>query len=179
MNLIFRLLKTLLLFMIFPRRMDILGESVVSFRVWPNDLDTNLHMNNGRYMTLLDLGRLDLLLRIGAAGPAYRRKWYPVLAAVNLRFKRPLNLFQRFEIRTRIVTWDRKWVYLEQQILLKGKAVTHAYLKGAFVGPQGTVAMIDLVDLLGTKVEPPPLPPAFQSWLKAEEEMTEAGRAKT
>src|SRR5207253_9062755 len=36
--------------------------------------DTNGHMNNGRYLTLLDLGRLDLLLRIGAARPAMRKK---------------------------------------------------------------------------------------------------------
>lgn len=178
MNLFFRLFKTLALYLLFPRRMDLLGESVVSFRVWPNDLDTNLHMNNGRYMTLLDLGRLDLLLRIGAARPAFRRKWYPVLAAVQLRFRRPLNLFQRFEIRTRLVTWDHKWVYLEQRILRKGKVVTHALLKGAFVGPQGTVPMSDVVALLGTRLEAPPLPRAFQAWLKSEEEMAEAGRDK-
>ena len=30
-------------------------------RVWPNDLDTNAHMNNGRYLTLMDLGRFDLM----------------------------------------------------------------------------------------------------------------------
>lgn len=176
MNLLFRLLKTLALYLLFPRRMDLLGESVVAFRVWPNDLDTNLHMNNGRYLTLLDLGRLDLLLRIGAAGPALRRKWYPVLAAVQLRFRRPLNLFQRFEIRTRMVTWDHKWVYLEQRILRKGKVVTHALLKAAFVGPHGSVPMSDVVALLGTRVVPPPLPLAFQAWLKAEEEMADVLR---
>lgn len=176
MNLLFRLLKTLALYLLFPRRMDLLGDSVVSFRVWPNDLDTNLHMNNGRYLTLLDLGRLDLLLRIGAARPALRRNWYPVLAAVQLRFKRPLNLFQRFDIRTRLVSWDRKWVYLEQRILCKGRVVTHALLKGAFVGPQGSVPMSDVVALLGTSLEPPILPQAFQAWIKAEEEMAAAGR---
>ena len=66
MNLIFRLLKTLLLYLLRPTRRGILEESVVRFRVWPNDLDTNLHMNNGRYLTLMDLGRLDLLLRNGS-----------------------------------------------------------------------------------------------------------------
>lgn len=176
MNLLVRLFKTLALFFIFPRRMPLLGDSVVRFRVWPNDLDTNLHMNNGRYMTLLDLGRLDLLLRIGAAAPAFRRRWYPVLASVQLRFKRPLNLFQKFEILTRLVTWDAKWVYLEQQILRQGRAVAHAYLKGAFVGPKGTVPIPELLALMGYGREPPPLPESFRSWLKAEEEMAEAGR---
>ena len=152
MNLLFRLLKTLLLCLLRPGRLPLLGESVVRFRCWPNDLDTNLHMNNGRYMTLLDLGRLDLLLRTGAARHAFRRRWYPVLAACQFRYRRPLNLFQRFEVRTRIVSWDAKWVYIEQKMLRGGKTVTHAYLKGAFVGPEGTVPMERLVEALGHAV---------------------------
>ena len=35
--------------------LDLLGESVLSFRVMPGDLDVNLHMNNGRYLTLMDM----------------------------------------------------------------------------------------------------------------------------
>ena len=103
MNLIFRLLKTLLWWLVFPARRGLLDESIVRFRVWPNDLDTNFHMNNGRYLTLMDLGRLDLLLRNGAIRHVMAQKWYPVLASCLIRFRRPLNLFQRFEIRTRIV----------------------------------------------------------------------------
>lgn len=178
MNLFFRLLKTLLLYFLRPRRMDVLGESVVSFRVWPNDLDTNLHMNNGRYMTLLDLGRLDLLLRVGLARKTFGRRWYPVLAAVQLRYRKPLNLFQKFRIRTRIVTWDEKFVYLEQRISKGDRLLTHAYLKGAFVGPQGTVPMTEVVALMGTVPEPPPLPPAFVAWIRAEGAMAEALRAE-
>jgi acyl-CoA thioesterase FadM len=176
MNLFIRLLKTLLLFLLNPRKAGLLAETRVRFRVWPNDLDTNLHMNNGRYMTLLDLGRLDLLLRIGAAVPAFRRRWYPVLAAVQLRYRKPLNLFEKFEIRTRIVAWDGKWVYLEQKIERGGRMIAHAWLKGAFVGPEGTVPITRLVEIMGHKEPSPPLPPAFQAWLDAEAKMAEAGR---
>jgi acyl-CoA thioesterase FadM len=128
-------------------------------------------------MTLLDLGRLDMLLRVGLARRTFRRKWYPVLAAVQLRFRKPLNLFQKFEIRTRIVSWDAKFVYLEQRIVKDGRMVTHAYLKGAFVGPKGTVPMQEVVDLIGKVPPPPPLPPAFLAWVKAEGEMADAGRS--
>ena len=177
MNLLFRLLKTLLRYLLYPQGMDVLGESVVHFRCWPNDLDTNLHMNNGRYLTLLDLGRLDLLLRTGSAKHAMRRKWYPVLAAAQFRFRKPLNVFQRFQIRTRIVGWDEKFVFIEQKILRQGKLVTHALLKGAFVGPQGTVPITELVKLLGQDVTPPPLPEEWRAWLEAEGKMAEAGRS--
>lgn len=30
----------------------------LGMRVWPGDLDISLHMNNGRYLTIMDLGRL-------------------------------------------------------------------------------------------------------------------------
>jgi YbgC/YbaW family acyl-CoA thioester hydrolase len=168
-NLLFRLLKTLLLWIVFPARRGILDESVVSFRVWPNDLDTNLHMNNGRYMTLMDLGRLDLLLRNGAIRHVMAQKWYPVLASCQIRFRRPLNLFQKFEIRTRIVSWDEKWVYLEQRILRNGDMALHAYLKGVFVARAGgSVPVTRLLELMEVRQEAPAMPAGLAAWMEAE-----------
>ena len=34
-------------------------------RVWPNDLDLNFHLNNGRFLSLMDLGRTRLSIRSG------------------------------------------------------------------------------------------------------------------
>lgn len=174
MNLIFRLLKTLILFLVRPTRRDILAESVVRFRVWPNDLDTNLHMNNGRYLTLLDLGRLDMLLHLGAVRMILKQRWNPVLAGLRVRFRRPLNLFQKFDIRTRIVAWDTNWVFLEQKIIRRGELVLHAYLKGIFVGPKGSVPITEVLTLLGINRDPPPVPAAMAVWLEAEEKMAKS-----
>jgi acyl-CoA thioesterase FadM len=171
MNLFFRLLKTILLYLLRPGRRGLFAESVVGFRVWPNDLDTNFHMNNGRYLTLMDLGRLDLLLGIRAVPIVLKNKWYPVLAGTQIRFRRPLNLFQKFEIRTRIVTWDKKWVFLEQKILKRGDLVLHAYLKGVFVGPRGSVPITELLALMGAREAPPPMPAGLTAWVEAEEKM--------
>jgi acyl-CoA thioesterase FadM len=169
LNLLFRLLKTLLLWLVFPYRRGLLDESVVRFRVWPNDLDTNLHMNNGRYLTLMDLGRLDLLLRNGAIRHVVAQRWYPVLGGCLVRFRRPLNLFQRFEIRTRIVTWDEKWVYLEQRILRNGDPALQAYLKGVFMDRAGSsVPVTRLLDRMGIGQAPPAMPAGLSAWLDAE-----------
>lgn len=173
MNLIFRLLKTLLWWLIFPVHRGLLDESIVRFRVWPNDLDTNFHMNNGRYLTLMDLGRLDLLLRNGAIRHVMAQKWYPVLASCLIRFRRPLNLFQRFEIRTRIVTWDEKWFYLEQRILRNGDLALHAYLKGVFVARGGgSVPVTRLLDLMGVVQAAPAMPAGLAAWKEAEAKAT-------
>ena len=56
-----------------------LAESVLSFRVMPSDLDVNLHMNNGRYLSFMDLGRLHLVAQVGAShvvlGTDYPYPW--------------------------------------------------------------------------------------------------------
>ena len=58
---IVRLAKTLVTAP-FRSRLRPTDASTVHFLVWPNDLDMNRHMNNGRYLTLMDLGRFDLEL---------------------------------------------------------------------------------------------------------------------
>ncbi len=170
MNLFFRLLKVLLLVLLKPRRLETLGESILHFRVWPNDLDTNLHMNNGRYMTLLDLGRFDLLLRVGVFRVGWRRKWIPVLGSASIRFRRSLKLFEKFTMKTRLIGWDETWIYLEQSIESKGKLTTLAYLRGMFTGPQGRVPMVELLKALGADHQPSPLlPEGLKMWLEGED----------
>jgi hypothetical protein len=65
LNLWFRLILLLLMTPWRPKLEGPLDVSRLRFTVLPNDLDASLHMNNGRYWTLMDLGRMDLLLRTG------------------------------------------------------------------------------------------------------------------
>ncbi|HEV2566447.1 MAG TPA: hypothetical protein VGU19_15340 [Microvirga sp.] len=65
MNLWLRVLH-LIVTSVFRARLDPVRDvSRLTFRVWPHDLDTSLHMNNGRYWTLMDLGRTDMMIRSG------------------------------------------------------------------------------------------------------------------
>ncbi|MCC8539413.1 thioesterase family protein, partial [Xanthomonas codiaei] len=67
MNLWFRLLALLAMSWFRPKLQAPFGVSQLRFRVLPTDIDTNLHMTNGRYWTIFDLGRLDLVMRTGLA----------------------------------------------------------------------------------------------------------------
>src|SRR3954469_20908042 len=115
MNLILRLIKVLVA-ALFGQRLDILDSSALTFRVWPNDLDIYLHMNNGRYLTVMDLGRTDLLIRWGLGGVMLgglggfrlKRRWMPVVGAATIQFRRSLSPFQRFRLHTRVLCWDEK-----------------------------------------------------------------------
>ena len=48
--------------------------SSLAFRVSPGDIDVNRHMNNGRYLTIMDLGRIDVLIRTGLWREMNRQK---------------------------------------------------------------------------------------------------------
>ena len=159
MNLFFRLFYLL----IAARRrskLSVLETGRVPMWVWPGDLDVLWHMNNGRYLTIMDLGRVDFLIRSGLLDKLRQRNWYPVVAALSITYKRPLKLWQKFEMTTRVAGWDERWIYLQQEFHSGGKLVAAALVKGTFRSAEGAVPMAAIVELSGFKGEPPQIPAA-------------------
>lgn len=169
MNLVLRLLYVLLRALRGPR-LRALDESVVPLRVLPSDLDTNLHLNNGRYLTLMDLGRVDLLVRMGVVGEMRRRRWGAVVASAAIRFRRPLNLFQRFELRSRLLCWDDRWFYMEQRFVRAGDTAAVAIVKARFMAADGRrLSPAEVVAATEHAMESPPMPAGVRAWVQAEE----------
>lgn len=158
MNMVGRLLAVLLAALARPR-LGMLDESAVRLRVLPADLDLNGHMNNGRYLSVMDLGRLDLTARLGLLGPAVRERWMPVVSGITIRFRRSLRPFERYELRTRIVSWDDEWVYMEQRFVRGETVFAVAHVKGIFLDRERRkVPVATLRRALGA-TEPPPRSP--------------------
>lgn len=158
MNLWFRILY-LLAASLFRPKLDIMDESVVSLRVWPTDLDVNIHMNNARYLAIMDLGRIDLILRTGLWRAFLRRSVRPVVASTVVRFRRPLRPFQRFRLHSRLVGWDERRFYMEHTLEAGGTVACDALVRGAFVRTSGgSIPMADMIESLGRHGEAPPLP---------------------
>lgn len=168
MNLIFRLIRVLLAAL---RRapLDLLGQSVVRFRVWPGDLDLNMHMNNGRYLTIMDLGRIDLMARHGTLREARRRRWQPVVAAQTIVYRRALRPFQRYSLHSRVVCWDDRFIYLEQRFQAGGKLAASAIVMAAVRCNGRTLHPRELLEAIGLERRSPPMPPAIKAWALAEE----------
>jgi len=167
MNLYVRLIKVLLSSLWRPT-LGLLEESLVEFRVWPGDLDVNLHMTNGRYLALMDLGRVDLLLRMGALRLVVRRGWRPVAGSAAIRFRRPLKPFQKFELRTRIVCWDLRWVFFEQRIECGGKVAAEGLVRAMVWSVAGAVPTGEILAAMGKEAPSPPLPRSIQLWAEFE-----------
>jgi len=159
MNLWFRLLVVLLRAALRPRS-GALDPTSIPFRVLPTDLDTNLHMNNGRYLTLMDLGRMDLTVRTGLWRAMARHRWLPVVAAANVRFRRELRLGAAGTLHTRLLGWDERWFWLEHRIEHEGRVAAVALLRAVFLRGRVSVPPREVALALGIDPESPALPEA-------------------
>ena len=149
---------------------SLFDESLLHMRVAPGDLDFNLHMNNGRYLALMDLGRLDLAVRAGLYRPARQGHWRPVLGSATIRFRRSLRPLQRFELRTRLLCWDHRWLVFEQRFEADGELYAVALARGLFTCPQGTVAPAQVLAAIGVTTPSPPPPGYVIEWARADSE---------
>ena len=142
-----------------------------SLRVLPNDLDLNGHMNNGRYLTVVDLMLVEYFARTGFARVMLQHGWRPMAGGSFISYRRGLQPLQRYLLRFRLDATDERWNYMRFEFVDAGGAVCAAgYMKGAAVGREGLVPnalsyaqMADHGFDLAT-----PLPAAVQNWLAAE-----------
>lgn len=152
-------------------KVDPRAEIRTPLRIWPNDLDFNWHLNNGRYLTLFDLGRMDLVMRCGMIGPMWTHKWFPVLASATVRFRREVPAFAKVELTTRIVHWDEKWFWIEHRLEQDGSVVARGMVKGLFRGPEGNVPVRRLMQETGVDAGMPDAPELVRRWTELEKEM--------
>jgi acyl-CoA thioesterase FadM len=154
----------------FKPRLSLLDEGSVMLRVWPNDLDVNLHLTNSRYLLAMDLGRWDFAMRTGMGREMWRRRWFPLLGSATLRFRKGIGPFQRYELRTRVVAWDEKWCWFEQRFSVRDTVYAVGRVKVLFRGKQGNVPTAELLSACGALEAPPlQLPESIRLWLAAED----------
>lgn len=137
----------------------------ISFRVLPTDLDVLGHLNNGMYLSIMDLGRLDLLRRSGAWRSLAAAGIYPVIANETISFRRSLMPWQRFTIESRIVGYDAKAVFMEQRFVVAGEIYAQALIRGRFIRKSGgTVGLSEIIELTGADVASLVLPEWAERW---------------
>lgn len=180
-------------------RASILSESVLNNMCWFSDLDFNGHMNNARYLREADFGRFDVLMSTGLWPSFLRRQqalrdclhsqktkhnlsaytppeeWGMVVGTSWTRFRRSLLLFQKYQIRTKVVGWNDRNLFFEQYITKPYTEQEHhtfpppaatiysiSYVRVAIVGD---VTVPDLLADIGQVIPSPSISPAWQSFL--------------
>ena len=123
--------------------------SRVPFRVLPNDLDLQNHMNNGVYLSIMDLGRMDLMVRSGVWRELSARGYYPVVVSSTITYRRSLDPWQSYVLESRIIGIDEVAGYMEQRFVKKSG---------------GIVPVPELLELFGLDPADHPLPDWIEQW---------------
>jgi hypothetical protein len=107
------------------------------------DCDWNFHKSNSTYFQDLDVARAHLMGCIIKTGLArlnsgdeeglpktkaeYKGRYTLALGAVSCFFQRQIEPLQQFEIYTRVLSWDRKWIYCVSHVVKKGAIKPDSY----------------------------------------------------
>lgn len=102
------------------------------------EIDYNIHKSNSNYFSDLDVSRSHLmtfLTRPGLRKVTYNKQYRVVvdssgkvvegglgvmLGAVHCSFRREIPAYKPYELWSRILSWDRKWVYIITHFVEKG-----------------------------------------------------------
>ena len=159
-------------------QIDLLATTRIRLRVWPNDLDANMHVNNGRYLSLADIGRLHWFVRAGAMRIARKQGAFPVIGDAIAKFRRELRCFETFELESRLLGWDHKWGFLEHRFIKNGRVIGVVAIRGVFKGPNGPVDPGIFLAELSHDTPSPPLPDWANLFHRGSEAMSELLRAE-
>ena len=146
------------------------GTHVSHHMCMPWDSDLWMELNNGRTLTLYDLGRMILAKRAGLLAAMKRNGWGMTMAGACVRYRRRIRVFEVIEMRSRAVCWDNRFIYIEQSMWKKdGECANHIVYRTAVTGKSGIVAPDTVVrDIMG-QVPQVETPAWIGKWIEGED----------
>ncbi|KAI0849674.1 hypothetical protein F5Y00DRAFT_269072 [Daldinia vernicosa] len=103
------------------------------------EIDFNMHKSNSSYFADVDIARTHLVCTLFAKGidqmrggtAAYTGSKKPVfglaLGAVSCNFKREVRPYEEYEMWSKILAWDEKWIYIVTHFVRKDAAKPKNY----------------------------------------------------
>lgn len=150
-------------------RISIDGVAETSLRIRPWDIDMFLEVNNGRILTLYDLGRFDLSIRTGLAKALKENKWGLVVAGSTVRYRRRIRMFEKVTIYTQVVGYEDRWIYILQSMWVKGIPASSILLRTGITSQGKVIPARDVLEALDMTHWQPELHGWVKDWVHSEE----------
>ena len=146
-------------------RIDVHDIATLPMRVWPSDTDVLRHMNNGVYLSIMDVGRYDLLVRSGLWRTLKAHQVYPVVTSETISFRKSLLPRQRYVLNTKIVGYDAISVYVEQRFTVEDEVFAVGFVRGRMLRRgAGALSMSEIGTLTGVDVGSRVAPDWLTDW---------------
>ncbi len=134
----------------------------------PWDIDIWRELNNGRTLTLYDIGRSGLAVRTGLDRILMANRWSLTMAGSSVRYRKRVRMFDRITITSRALGYDDRFFYLQQNMTVRGTVTSSALMRAALTGASGLVPPARLIEVMGMSEWNPALPEWVGNWIEAE-----------
>ncbi len=148
--------------------LPVTGVHVSHHRCWPWDLDLWRELNNGRTLTLYDLGRIPLAGRTGLTRVLLKQRWGLTMAGASVRYRKRIKIFERIEMQSRLAGWDDRFFYVEQSMWKGEDCANQIVYRSAVTDKNGIVPTQKVRDALGYDGPAPELPAWITAWIEAD-----------
>lgn len=128
------------------------GHQTVSrlrMRCWPWDCDIYRHMNNSRYLALMDLGRYHFIFASGLWREIHRHQAYPVMVRAEIDYRRSIHPFEAFVLQTSQHRIGKSSVIVSQRFLVGDEVAAEALVTVTFVRRGRPTDVMPLLEPLG------------------------------
>ncbi len=145
------------------------GTHVSTHTCMPWDLDIWMELNNGRALTLYDLGRITLAMRMGLASALRRRGWGLTMAGASVRWRRRVRMFHRFQVHSTGIGRDARFFYIHQSMWRRSEPLSSILYRVAVTDANGIVPTQKVMEETGHTDWNPELPNWVIAWISAED----------
>ncbi|XP_055371379.1 protein THEM6 [Condylostylus longicornis] len=123
------------------------------------------HMNNARYVRELDFARFHYYALTGLYEEIRNGGGGAVQGASSVRYRRTIPIFHPYRIETKLVWWDEKAIYIEQQFI----TLADNFVRAVALSKQciTKVNVMEIMKKFPEGANRPEMPEEFRLWLEA------------
>ena len=132
------------------------------------DCDIFMEMNNGRILTLFELGRWQSTVRIGIIAPFLKGKLGFAVAGISVRYRRRIPVFQKYRMQTRIIGYDDRFIYVDQTMWQGDTCANQLLLRAAVLERAKSLPPVEFLKRMGFSTEQPDRPDWVTAWINAD-----------
>ncbi|XP_039499666.1 protein THEM6 [Drosophila santomea] len=151
---------------LFQRKRKVTDTTTIYGLCTSQDVDIFIrHMNNARYLRELDFARFHFYALTGLYERIREQRGGAVQGASSVRYRRTIPIFHPYKIQTKLIWWDDKAIYLEQQFV----TLADGFVRAVAMSKQN-ITNCNVLEVLKTYPETaqrPEKPEELKLWLDA------------
>ncbi|AAZ18419.1 hypothetical protein Psyc_0558 [Psychrobacter arcticus 273-4] len=119
------------------------------YRVLPHDMGFRDHLPNYRYLSFIELNITNWLMACCHQKGIKNLGW--IIAMQEMVYLKQIKFLDKMTVNSRVVGWDKKYVYFEHQFFVKNQLMAMGMTKFVLTNKQGKCAT-EVLDMTGEQL---------------------------